>query len=197
MLYSRHAHDAYAYNSALRYKGVAKVTCRSAWKGFAHQLNPDAHWSSALYQGLNYVQYTDGTNIMNNDAAGFLFDMMSTHILHKTPVAERKYHKYSQCLSLIAGKRLCVWTRLWACGRCLWRGSLTWWNPVYWTEHHYTRGSIATSVSARSSGASYLNHVELQNRCIWHWPMQIFFRKLDINVFTKTWPWQWTSTLTG
>ena len=48
---------------------------------------------------------------MNNDAAGFLFDMMSTHILHKTPVAERKYHKYSQCLSLIAGKRLCV------CGR--------------------------------------------------------------------------------
>ena len=36
----------------------------------------------------------------------------------------------------------------------------------YWTERHYTRGSIATLVSARSSGASYLNRVELQNGCM-------------------------------
>lgn len=33
----------------------------------------------------------------------------------------------------------------------------------YWTERHYSRGSVSTVVSARSSGSSYLNRVELQN----------------------------------
>ena len=36
----------------------------------------------------------------------------------------------------------------------------------YWTERHYSRGSVATVVSARSSGSSYLNRVELQNGCM-------------------------------
>ncbi len=27
--------------------------------------NPDAHWSSALYQGLNHLQYKDGLRILN------------------------------------------------------------------------------------------------------------------------------------
>ena len=57
------------------------LTCRRA---FALENNPDANWSSALYRGLNYVQYTDGRNVMyvnRDDAAGFRLDTMSTHRL--------------------------------------------------------------------------------------------------------------------
>jgi len=46
--------------SSQRYKGVAKVVSRRARKGFTLKYNPDAHWSSALYRGLNLIQYTDG-----------------------------------------------------------------------------------------------------------------------------------------
>ena len=62
--------------SAERYKGLAKVTCRHARKGFMLQFNPDAHWSAAFYAGLDYLQYKDGCNIVNvnrDDAAGFHF----------------------------------------------------------------------------------------------------------------------------
>ena len=38
--------------SAKRYKGVAKVTCRRARKGFQLKLNVDAHYSCAMYKGL-------------------------------------------------------------------------------------------------------------------------------------------------
>ena len=74
--------------SSKRYKGLAKVTSRRARKGFQLKYNPDAHWSSALYRGLNLLQYTDGSNIVNinrDDAAGFQLDTMATHRLHRTP----------------------------------------------------------------------------------------------------------------
>ena len=35
-----------------------------------------------------------------------------------------------------------------------------------WTARHLSRGSIATLVTARNSGSSYRNHVELQNGCL-------------------------------
>ena len=77
--------------SASRYKGLAKVTSRRAWKGFMLKFNPDAHWSAALHNGLNYIQYEDGCNIVNinrDDAAGFRLDTMATHRLHWNPVVK-------------------------------------------------------------------------------------------------------------
>ena len=77
--------------SALRYRGLAKVTSRRARKGFMLKFNPDTHWSAAFYNGLNHVQYQDGTNIVNinrDDAAGFRLDTMATHRLHRNPVVK-------------------------------------------------------------------------------------------------------------
>lgn len=36
----------------------------------------------------------------------------------------------------------------------------------YWTKHHITCQKVATLVTTRSSGSSYLNRVELQNGCL-------------------------------
>ena len=214
--------------SAMRYKEVAKVTCRKARKGFALKLNPDTHWSSALYRGLNYVQYADGTNIMNvnrDDAAGFRLDTMSTHRLHKTPVVQGKealttrtdlVNRYPSILQTSSYNFAKTATTIGFCAGVVKANGLYPKNPAqhaadiqmleelpqigpafinpitnrrkeiecvrvdgacdegpshdeiqfYWTERHYTRGSIATLVSARSSGASYLNRVELQNGCM-------------------------------
>ena len=58
-----------------------------ARKGFTLKYNPDAHWSSALYRGLNLIQYTDGENILNinrDDASGFRLDTLSTHKQHQS-----------------------------------------------------------------------------------------------------------------
>ncbi len=77
--------------SAKRYKGVAKVTSRRAHKGFQIKYNPDAHWSSALYRGLNHIQYQDGMdtiNINRDDASGYRMDTMTTHRLDKTPAVQ-------------------------------------------------------------------------------------------------------------
>ena len=74
--------------SALRYKGAAQVTTRRARRGFALRFNPDKHWSSALYRGLNYLQYADGQDILNvnrDDAAGFRLDTMTTNKHYATP----------------------------------------------------------------------------------------------------------------
>ncbi|XP_068761299.1 uncharacterized protein [Montipora capricornis] len=68
--------------SAKRYKGVAKVTCRKSRKGFSVKLNPDAHWSSALYKGLDSIQLKDGRNkllLNRDDQAGFRLDTTFTH----------------------------------------------------------------------------------------------------------------------
>ena len=48
--------------------------------------HPDAHWSCAFYIGLNYIQYTDGSQIYNinrDDAASFHLDSLTTHKQHK------------------------------------------------------------------------------------------------------------------
>ena len=36
----------------------------------------------------------------------------------------------------------------------------------YWTQRHILHGKIATLVTTRSSGSSYLNRIELQNGCL-------------------------------
>ena len=41
--------------SARRYYGVAQVTSRRAQKGFEIRLNPNRHWSAALYCNLNIL----------------------------------------------------------------------------------------------------------------------------------------------
>ena len=51
--------------SASQYKGLAKVTCRRARKGFTIRYNPDKHWSSVLYRALDALQLKDGTDIIN------------------------------------------------------------------------------------------------------------------------------------
>lgn len=63
--------------SSKRYRGVAKVTTRRARKGFALRYNPDSHWSTAFYKGLNNIQFQDGQNmtvINRDDASGFRLD---------------------------------------------------------------------------------------------------------------------------
>lgn len=73
--------------SAKRYKGVARVTCRRARKGFTLRFNPDQHWSAALYRGLDALQLKDGTDILNvnrDDQAGFRLDTLATHSKHAT-----------------------------------------------------------------------------------------------------------------
>lgn len=67
--------------SSKNYKGLARVTCRRTRKGFTIRYNPDQHWSSALYHGLDYIQYADGTDkvILNrDDQAGFRLDSLAT-----------------------------------------------------------------------------------------------------------------------
>ena len=64
-----------------RYKGVAKVTSRRARKGFDLKYNPDTHCSNTLCKGLDIIQYTDGTNILNlnrDDMSVFRLDTMCT-----------------------------------------------------------------------------------------------------------------------
>ena len=77
--------------SAHRYKGVARVTCRRARKGFQLKFNSDSHWSNTLYRGLNMLQFTDGRHtllINRDDAAGFRLDTMATHRLHRTTMVQ-------------------------------------------------------------------------------------------------------------
>ncbi|CAB4016500.1 Hypothetical predicted protein [Paramuricea clavata] len=68
--------------SAKRYKGIAKVTCRRACKGFAVKLNIDAHWSSAFDKGIDFIQLKDGKDkvlLNRDDQAGFRLDTTFTH----------------------------------------------------------------------------------------------------------------------
>ena len=70
------------------YKGIAQVTSRRARKGFCLKYNPEGHWSAALYKGLNWIQYTDGSDISNinrDNASGFRLDTLATHSKHTTP----------------------------------------------------------------------------------------------------------------
>ena len=77
--------------SAKRYKGIAKVTCRRARKGFQLKLNVDAHFSCAMYRGLDFIQLKDGRDkvILNrDDQAGFRLDTTYTHSQHKSLSAD-------------------------------------------------------------------------------------------------------------
>ena len=74
--------------SSKNYKGVAKVTTRRARKGFTLRYNPDKHWSA---KGLNWLQYTDGEDLLNinrDDQSGFRLDTMTTHSQHPTPMVQ-------------------------------------------------------------------------------------------------------------
>ena len=76
------------HKSALRYKGVAQVTTRRARKGFEIRYNPDCHWRSSLYRGLDFIQYADGRDILNinrDDASGFRLDTLFTHKQYASP----------------------------------------------------------------------------------------------------------------
>ena len=76
--------------SAKRYRGIAHVT-RRARKGFTLKYNPDSHWSSALYKGLNHLQYTDRSNsvLLNRyDASGFRLDTLTTCKQHASPAVQ-------------------------------------------------------------------------------------------------------------
>ena len=55
---------------------------KRARNGWNIRLNPDAHWNTALYRGLDYLQLKDGRYkfILNRDvAAGFRLDTTFTH----------------------------------------------------------------------------------------------------------------------
>ena len=73
--------------SSCRYWGAANITCRKARKGSNIKLNVDAHWSAALYRGLDKIQLEDGRNktiINRDDAAGYRLDTTYTHKQHKS-----------------------------------------------------------------------------------------------------------------
>ena len=46
------------------YKSAVQVISRRSRKGFEIKYNPDTHWSSSLYRGLNYIQTKDSTDII-------------------------------------------------------------------------------------------------------------------------------------
>ena len=69
------------------------MTTRRACKGFDLRYNPGKHWISALYRGLNFIQYTDGadiTNVNRDDASGFRLDTLATHSKHGTPTVTQQ-----------------------------------------------------------------------------------------------------------
>ena len=71
--------------SSSRYWGAANVRSQRSRKGFNVRLNIDAHWSAALYKGLDMIQLKDGRDkcIVNcDDAAGFRLDTF-THKQHR------------------------------------------------------------------------------------------------------------------
>ena len=61
------------------------MTTTRARKGFQLRYNPDTHWSSAVYKGLNLLQFTNGSSVLvvnRDDAAGFRLDTLSTLSRH-------------------------------------------------------------------------------------------------------------------
>lgn len=73
--------------SSICYRGLARVTCRRARKGFTLRYNPDQDWSAAFYRSLDALHLRDGNDILNfnrDDQAGFRLDMLATHNKHAT-----------------------------------------------------------------------------------------------------------------
>ena len=207
--------------AAQRYKGVARVTCRRARKGFQLKFNPDSHWSNSLYRGLALLQYTDGrhiTNVNRDDASGFRLDTMATHRLHRTPMVQGHQalttytdyvNRYPSLLHTTSYNFSATQTTAEVCAGIVKPSGIFPKNPAqhaadfsflekqlefqpvtrkiiecirvdgasdegpsheevqfFWTLHHITTPTVVTLVSARNSGASYLNRVELQNGCL-------------------------------
>lgn len=72
--------------SSSRYWGAANVRSPRSRKGFNVRLNIDAHWSAALYKGLDMIQLKDGRDkyiVNRDDAAGFRLDTTFTHKQHR------------------------------------------------------------------------------------------------------------------
>ena len=214
--------------SSKNYKGIAKVTTRRSRKGFTLKYNPDSHWSAALYKGLNWLQFTDGTDILNinrDDASGFRLDTMVTHSQHSCPMVQGEQvvtthtdyvNKYPSTLQTTSYNFTESRTTPELCAGVVKASKIYPKNPsqhsadlnmletspelqtafqnpttgtskgiecirvdgagdegpshlevrYLWTERHLNTGSLATLVSARCSGCSYLNRVELQNGCL-------------------------------
>ena len=77
--------------SAKRFAGVASITSRKCQKGLQLRLNPDEHWSNAIYSPLDVLQLKDGKGLelTNRDnVAAFRLDTMCTHNQYKTLVSE-------------------------------------------------------------------------------------------------------------
>ena len=214
--------------SAARYKGVAKVTTRRARKGFNLKYNPDSHWSSAFYRGLNQVQYENGGDILNincDDASGFRLDTMTTCKQYAAPTVQGcdvnttrtdYVNKHPSVLQTTSYNFTGTRTTAEACVGVVKAQPLHQKNSAqhasdlkmlsqkpalgvifnqngnekpksvdcvrvdgasdegpshlevhyWWTEWHVHNKKIATLVTTRSSGSSYLNRVELQNGCL-------------------------------
>ena len=72
--------------SAKRYRGVARITCRRARKGFDVKFNPDSRWSYCFTKDLTCFRIKDGSNKMilnRDDQAGFRLDSTFSHKTHK------------------------------------------------------------------------------------------------------------------
>ncbi|CAB4010628.1 Hypothetical predicted protein [Paramuricea clavata] len=96
--------DAWRRTGVLTFDGARsrgkKVTYKSiqchlqekrARKGFAVKLNVDAHWSSAFYKGIEFIQLKDGKDkvlLNRDDQAGFRLDITFTHKQGKCIILE-------------------------------------------------------------------------------------------------------------
>ena len=214
--------------SAKRYRGIAQVTTRRARKGFTLKYNPDAHWSSAFYKGLNKLQYKDGVyavTLNRDDASGFRLDTLTTCKQHPTPVVRGQetlttrtdyVNKYPSIIQTTSYNFTGTGTTPERCVGVVKAVPLHSKNPgqhaadlamlqeidelsgvffhnsepkpidcirvdgaadegpsheevqFWWTARHIDQKKIATLITTRSSGSSYLNRVELQNGCLAH-----------------------------
>ncbi len=212
--------------SAKRYRGVAKVTTRRARKGFALRYNPDAHWSAAMYKGLNELQYKDGRMLLmmnRDDASGFRLDTLTTSKQYANPVVRGNdilttrtdfVNKYPSSLQTTSYNFTATDTTSEVCVGIVKASGVHFKNPAqhfsdlemleekeelrsvftwegtpkpidcarvdgatdegpaheevqfWWTERHLSRRKVATLLTSRSSGSSFLNRVELQNGCL-------------------------------
>ena len=213
--------------SAARYQGLAQVTTRRARKGFQLRYNPDFHWSNAFYRGLEYIQMTDGTNIINvnrDDASGFRLDTLATHKQYGTPTLRGSevltthtdyVNRYPSVLQTTSYNFTGTPTTVELCAGVVKATPLHSKNPAqhaadfemlksqeefsavlrtpdndpktilcvrgdgasdegpahdevqfWWAREHLLSERLVTLVTARSSGSSFLNRVELQNGCL-------------------------------
>ena len=72
--------------TSLRYKGVAKLCFRRAWKGYNLKLNPDSHWSRAMYKLMDKLQKDTEKSVLlgRDDQSGFRLDTTYTHKQHSS-----------------------------------------------------------------------------------------------------------------